>query len=147
MISISPNPVSTKIFSRQYYTPANPPAANPYYFNCPGNSRVRISNIRHSMSTLANTSRCQLIFRIPTYPMYRICGTSTAPAAITTTDVHYSTGIREHFYRAADNVLYIPLQPDLFLDPGEIIIITTEDMGAVITIADVCISVDQWIIS
>jgi len=147
MFSKTDNPVALNIFSARTINLPDPGGGNPLLWICPANSRILIHSIKYDLTVMfANIFPRTLIYRGPG----EICGiaaSSVAPNALTITGVNLSTGFVDSNYRAADNFLSSPLPTDLFLGPGDQLLLTTVAMGVNIILTNVYVSYHQWIIA
>jgi len=147
MFSKHSNSVALNTFSHHVAHIADPGDGNHGEFPCPANSRIRITNIQYILTTLAvdNFPQVFIIHALGTY--LRMSYSAFAPGFLTTTEVNISTGITEHIYRVAYDFLQMPLPHNLFISPGESLMLTTNAMAGTVGLTDIYISYDQWIIA
>ena len=143
----SNNPVHLNLFSLETAHPASPTGGNPVNFACPANARIRVTNITWTVGTVFNPNN-PLIYIIPLAGSdILVSACDVAPDALTTTDYYFSPGIRACRYQTAENLLFGILPNNIFLEPGEILRITTTNIFIGHQITNCYISYDQWIIA
>jgi len=141
------NPLSDTIYSLHDVAIPDPGAGNIAFWTCPLSARVQITAVQFRFSTVNANRHPQVGLVYGGVHGLTFAASDIAPNALTTTDLTAAPTITANFYNAADDLLLVPMSPNLIMEPTDEFFITSNGLGAGQSFTDIYLSFKQWIIA